>query len=59
MDNNYTQFFVQIVFPLQGRENVIKEKFRDKLEKYTCGIVNNNKSKPFVIYRNPENILLV
>jgi putative transposase len=55
MANTYTQMYVQIVFAVQGRENLIKEKFRDELEKYMCGIIINNKSKPLAIYCNPDH----
>lgn len=47
--------YVQIVFAVQRRENLIKEKFRDELEKYMCGIITNNKSKPLAIYCNPDH----
>ncbi len=33
MANTYTQLFVQYVFAVQGRENLIKEDFRNELEK--------------------------
>jgi len=55
MANTYTQLIVQIVFAVQSRENLIRESFRDNLEKYICGIVNNNKSKPLAIYCNPDH----
>jgi putative transposase len=55
MPNTYTQMYLQIIFAVQGRENVIKEKFRDELEKYMCGIIANNKSKPLAIYCNPDH----
>jgi len=55
MANTYTQLYVQIVFAVQGRENLINEKFRSELEKYICGIVKNNKSKPLAIYCNPDH----
>jgi len=55
MANTYTQMYLQIIFAVQGRENVIKEKFRDELEKYMCGIITNNKSKPLAIYCNPDH----
>ena len=55
MPNTYTQIYVQIVFAVQGRQNLISEKHRDKLEKYICGIVSNNKSKPLAIYCNPDH----
>lgn len=55
MANTYTQMYLQIIFAVQGRDNVIKEKFRDELEKYMCGIITNNKSKPLAIYCNPDH----
>jgi len=47
--------YVQIVFAVKGRENLIKETFRNELEKYMCGIITNNKSKPLAIYCNPDH----
>ena len=55
MANTYTQIYVQIVFTVQGRQNLITEKYRDELEKYICGIVNNIKSKALAIYCNPDH----
>ena len=48
--------YVQIVFAVQGRGNLIPEKRRDELEKYICGIINKQKSKPLAIYCNPDHI---
>ena len=56
MANTYTQMYLQIVFAVQGRENLIKERLRDELEKIICGIVNNNKSKPLAVYCNPDHV---
>lgn len=56
MANTYTQIYVQLVFAVQGRKNLILEKNRDRLEKYICGIVTNNKSKPIAIYCNPDHV---
>ncbi|MUP40058.1 transposase, partial [Labilibaculum sp. 44] len=39
MANTYTQLYTQFVFSVKGRENLIKERFRDELEKVICGIV--------------------
>ncbi|MBT4382325.1 MAG: IS200/IS605 family transposase [Candidatus Marinimicrobia bacterium] len=55
MPNTFTQIYVQIVFAVQGRQNLIHEKIREKLEKYMCGIVSNKKSKPIAIYCNPDH----
>ncbi len=55
MANTYTQIYVQIVFAVQGRQNLILEKYRVNLEKYICGIISNKKSKPLAIYCNPDH----
>jgi REP element-mobilizing transposase RayT len=55
MPNTYTQMYVQVVFAVKGRENLIAEKYRIEIEKYMCGIVSNNKSKPLAIYCNPDH----
>jgi len=55
MANTYTQMYVQIVFAVQGRENLIKEKHRIELEKYMCGIISNKKCKPLAIFCNPNH----
>jgi len=55
MPNTFTQIYVQIVFAVKGRQNLISEKLRDRLEKYMCGIVSNNKSKPIAVYCNPDH----
>lgn len=56
MANTYTQLYIQFVFSVRGRENLIKESFRDELEKVMCGIVTNHKCKTYAIYCNPDHI---
>lgn len=56
MANTYTQIYVQIVFAVKGRQNLISENIREKVEKYICGIVSNKKSKPIAIYCNPDHL---
>jgi REP element-mobilizing transposase RayT len=55
MGNTYTQLYVQIVFAVQGRGNLIPENHRNELEKYVCGIIKNEQSKPLAIYCNPDH----
>lgn len=55
MANTYTQLYVQFVFSVKGRENLIKEKFRDELEKVMCGIATQHKAKVYAIYCNPDH----
>jgi len=55
MANTYTQLFVQYIFAVQGRENLIKEQNRDELEKIMCGLATKQKSKPLAIFCNPDH----
>jgi len=55
MANTYTQLYVQFVFSVKGWENLIKENFRDELEKVICGIITNHKCKTYAIYCNPDH----
>jgi putative transposase len=55
MANTYTQLYIQFVFTVKGRENLVKESFRDELEKIICGIVTNHKCKTYAIYCNPDH----
>ena|SRR5690606_9656897 len=55
MANTYTQILVQIIFSVQGRQNLIAEKYREQIEKYICGIISNKQSKPLAIYCNPDH----
>jgi putative transposase len=56
MANTYTQNYVQIIFTVNGKYNFIQEKHREQVEKYICGVVNKNKSKPLAIYCNPDHV---
>ena len=51
-NNLYTHF----VFTTMRREPLIPEKNRERIEKYITGIVNNNDSKLYAIYANPEHV---
>lgn len=47
--------YVQLVFAVQNRLNLISENHRDELEKYICGILINKKCKPLSIFINPDH----
>ena len=55
MANTYTQLYTHYVFSVKGRENLIKEHFRDELEKVICGIVINHNCKTYAIYCNSDH----
>jgi putative transposase len=55
MANTYSQIYIQIVFAVKGRQNLIKETFREQLQKYMTGIITNKKQKLYSIYCMPDH----
>ena len=54
-NNLYTHF----IFITANRYPIITEVKRERIEKYMTGIVNNNNSKLYAIYANPEHVHLL
>jgi putative transposase len=55
MANTYTQIYLQLVFSPLGRENVIPVKYKEELQKYTTGIIQNKKHKLLAINYMPDH----
>ncbi len=55
MANTYTQIFIHLIFSVQGRQNLIPEKYREELQKYITGIVQNREQKLLSIYCMPDH----
>ncbi len=55
MANTYSQIYIQVVFHVKGSDSLLKEAIRERVEKYICGIITNNKCKPLAIYCNPDH----
>jgi REP element-mobilizing transposase RayT len=56
MANTYTQFYVHLVFSPKNRNALIKKTWKDNLEKYITGIVQNNRHKMLAIGSMPDHI---
>lgn len=52
----YNNLYTHFVFVTLNRVPSITEKSRIRIEKYITGIVNNNDSKLYAIYANPEHV---
>ena len=37
--NTYTQIYIQVVFALEGRQNLIRPEHKEELQKYITGII--------------------
>jgi REP element-mobilizing transposase RayT len=59
MANVYSQLYIQLVFAVKGRSSLIKEDFRERVEKYITGIVNEKGHKPLAIYCMPDHTHLL
>ena len=56
MPNTYTQLLTQLVFAVKGRNNLIEETFRERVEKFICVTASNRKHKPLAIYCMPNHL---
>ena len=55
MPNTYSQIYIQIVFAVQGRQNLIAKQNREELHKYISGIVQNRDQKMLSIFAMPDH----
>ena len=56
MANTYTQLYIHLVFSPKNRVALIKKEWKDDLEKYITGIVQNHKHKLIAIGSMPDHI---
>lgn len=56
MKIEYNNLYTHYIFTTQHRQPLILEKHRERIEKYITGIVNNNNSRLYAIYANPEHV---
>jgi putative transposase len=59
MANTYTQIYIHIVFAVEGRQNLIKPKHNDELQKYITGIISGQKQKLIAINNMPDHLHLL
>ncbi len=56
MANTYTQIYIQVVYAVRGRANLIRKEWKDELHKYITGIVRNENHKLIAINSVPDHI---
>jgi REP element-mobilizing transposase RayT len=49
MAGTYSQIYIQIVFAVQGRQNLLHKEWRDDVFKYMSGIIKNKGQKPIIV----------
>ena len=56
MANTYTQCYFHLVFAVKNRDALIRKEWKDELEKYITGIVQNHRHKILAIGSMPDHI---
>ena len=56
MKIEYNNLYTHIILITSNRLPIIEEVHRVRIEKYITGIVNNNSSKLYAIYANPDHV---
>ena len=56
MANTYTQCYFHLVFAVKNRNALIKKEWKDEMEMYITGIVQNHRHKMLAIGSMPDHI---
>ncbi len=49
MAGTFSQIYIQIVFAVKGRQNLIGKEWKDELHKYISGIITNKGQKSIIV----------
>lgn len=49
MAGTFSQIYIQLVFAVSGRENLLLKKWRDEVFKYMAGIIKEKNQKPIIV----------
>lgn len=49
MSGTFSQIYIQVVFAVKGRGNLIQKEWKDELQKYIAGIIKNKEQKTIII----------
>lgn len=56
MSGTFSQLYIQVVFAVKGRENLIADKWAKELHKYIAGIIKGKGQKPIIVNGMPDHI---
>lgn len=49
MAGTFSQLYIQIVFAVKGRQNLIQKEWSEELYKYIAGIIKGKNQKPIIV----------
>ena len=56
MPGTFSKLYIQVVFAVKGRENLIAKKWKDELHKYIAGIIKGKDQKSIIVNGMPDHI---
>ena len=56
MAGTFSQIYIQVVFAVKGRQNLIQKEWKDDLHKYMAGIIKGKKQKSIIVNGMPDHI---
>ena len=56
MPGTFSQLYIQVVFAVKGRENLINKSWKDDLHKYIAGIIKGKDQKSIIVNGMPDHI---
>lgn len=56
MSGTFSQIYIQVVFAVKGRTNLISQTWKDELHKYIAGIIKGKNQKPIIVNGMPDHI---
>lgn len=56
MAGTYSQIYIQVVFAVQGRQNLIGKHWKEDLNKYISGIIKGKEQKSIIVNGMPDHI---
>ena len=60
MPGTYSQIYIQYVFAVRGRQNLLHDNWRNELFKYIAGIIKGKNQKPIIVngYRDHVHVFV-
>lgn len=56
MPGTFSQLYIQVIFAVKGRENLIGNSWKTELHKYTAGIIKGKNQKSIIVNGMPDHI---
>ena len=56
MANTYSQIYIHIIFAVKNRKPLIRNEYREEIQKYITGIITNKNQKLISIHCMPDHV---